>query len=51
MVAIGDWSRIYNYIDCYHVGIIEGLIRVLGHTPKIVLQLDSRIESEFVVDW
>jgi uncharacterized protein (TIGR02265 family) len=42
---------IYNFIDSYQVGILEGAFSVLGLTPIIRMKLDGLTSGLFEVTW
>jgi uncharacterized protein (TIGR02265 family) len=41
----------YNFIDCYQVGILEGALSVIGLQPTVRLQLDSLTSGVFELRW
>jgi uncharacterized protein (TIGR02265 family) len=44
-------DEMYNYVEQYHVGIMEGAIKVIGYEPQILTKPISRTSSEFYVTW
>lgn len=41
----------FNFIDCYQIGIIEGALLVLGLNPSLRVKLDSPTSGWFDVRW
>lgn len=41
----------FNFVDCYQVGILEGALMMLGYQPKILLKLESLTSAEMQVTW
>jgi uncharacterized protein (TIGR02265 family) len=49
--ALLHLTDMYNYIDCYHIGILEGAFSVLGLEPTFEIQLESPIAAWFKLIW
>lgn len=52
----GDFARVslrdmFNFVDCYQVGIVEGALLMLGKHPRIQIRLDSLTSAEFEIRW
>lgn len=41
----------FDYVDCYQVGILEGALMMLGHQPTIRLRLESSTSAEIQLNW
>jgi uncharacterized protein (TIGR02265 family) len=46
-----DYKRVYCFLDSYHVGIIEGFVRVHGHEPTMRVRLTSPESGTFDLRW
>lgn len=44
-------DKAYGFVDCYHVGVVEGAVLALRHEPRVRLKLLSPIDAEFDVTW
>jgi uncharacterized protein (TIGR02265 family) len=44
-------DEMYNYVEQYHVGIMEGAIKVIGYVPQVLTKPMTRTSSEFYVTW
>lgn len=42
---------IYYFLDCHHVGCIEGAVRAIGVQPKVRIKLESAMSGEFLCEW
>ncbi|HMA94368.1 MAG TPA: DUF2378 family protein, partial [Polyangiaceae bacterium] len=41
----------FNFVDCYQVGILEGALMMLGKQPQIQIRLDSLTSLEAELNW
>jgi uncharacterized protein (TIGR02265 family) len=41
----------YNFIDCYHVGVIEGVVLAFGLSPEITVALEARYSGAIECRW
>jgi uncharacterized protein (TIGR02265 family) len=44
-------ERIYYFLDCHHVGCIEGAVRATGAEPKVRIKMDSATSGDFLCEW
>jgi len=44
-------ENMFNFVEQYHVGIIEGAIKILGYVPDLLTKPRSMTSSEFYVTW
>ncbi len=49
--ALLTMCDMYNFIDCYQVGILEGALSVIGFEPTVRLKLDSLSSGVFELTW
>jgi uncharacterized protein (TIGR02265 family) len=49
--ALLHLREMYNYIDCYQVGVFEGAFSVLGLVPALRMRLDSLTSGVFELRW
>jgi uncharacterized protein (TIGR02265 family) len=49
--ALIQLHDMYNYIDCYQIGIIEGAFAVIGLCPAVRIKLDSPVSGWFKLTW
>ena len=46
------WLRnVYNFIDCYHVGVVEGAVRACNRSGRVRLRPVSLSEAYFLLEW
>jgi uncharacterized protein (TIGR02265 family) len=54
-LAHGHWryemTDFFDYLDVYYIGVLEGPIRHLGHTPDVRLHLRSPTEATMDIRW
>jgi uncharacterized protein (TIGR02265 family) len=46
-----NMREMYNFIDCYQVGILEGALATLGCAPRVKMCLESLTSGIFEVTW
>lgn len=44
-------DRVYYFLDCHHVGCIEGAVRSVGVKPHVRIKLDTATSGEFLCEW
>lgn len=44
-------DRVYYFLDCHHVGCIEGAVRAVGVDTHIRIKIDSPTSAEFMCEW
>jgi uncharacterized protein (TIGR02265 family) len=43
--------EMFNYVDSYQLGILEGALMMLGCKPSLLLKLDSPVSAEVHLSW
>jgi len=46
-----NMQEMYNYLDCYQVGILEGALSVLGLKPRVRIRCDSLSAGVVELTW
>lgn len=41
----------FDYVDCYQIGILQGALMMLGYQPTIGLRLESQTSAEIRLNW
>jgi uncharacterized protein (TIGR02265 family) len=49
--AILEFRDVWNFPDCYHVGIIEGLCRTFGAEGRVCTRVHSECDVDLLVRW
>lgn len=44
-------ERVYYFLDCHHVGCIEGAVRAVGVKPRVRIKLDSPTSADLMCEW
>jgi uncharacterized protein (TIGR02265 family) len=49
--ALVRMEGIYSFVDCWHVGIFEGLVDAFDRIPEIFLKVTSPTSADFWIRW
>lgn len=44
-------ERVYNFLDCYHVGVFEGVLVVCNKRGTVHIKRDGTTDGEFLCTW
>lgn len=44
-------ERVYYFLDCHHVGCIEGAVRAVGVEPRVRIKIESATSADFLCEW
>jgi len=46
-----EYRDVWNFADCYHVGVVEGACRAFGAEPRVRARVLSRCDVDLLIRW